>query len=98
VIRFLLRRALWFVATTWIVVTVAFFILRAAPGGPFSGERKLNPVVEANLRAQYHKVHGFYIEVTSSNLDRVPEDYRRRQTLKNASPPSPRPSARRSNS
>jgi len=54
VIRFLLRRALWFVATTWIVVTVAFFILRAAPGGPFSGERKLNPVVEANLRAQYH--------------------------------------------
>ncbi|MFN4361677.1 MAG: DNA mismatch repair protein MutS [Hylemonella sp.] len=38
----------------------------------------------ANLRVQYNKVHGFYIEVTSSNLDRVPEDYRRRQTLKNA--------------
>jgi DNA mismatch repair protein MutS len=38
----------------------------------------------ANLRVQFNKVHGFYIEVTSSNLDRVPEDYRRRQTLKNA--------------
>jgi DNA mismatch repair protein MutS len=38
----------------------------------------------ANLRVQYNKVHGFYIEVTSSHLDRVPEDYRRRQTLKNA--------------
>jgi DNA mismatch repair protein MutS len=37
-----------------------------------------------NLRVQFNKVHGFYIEVTSSNLDRVPEDYRRRQTLKNA--------------
>jgi DNA mismatch repair protein MutS len=38
----------------------------------------------ANLRVQYNKVHGFYIEVTSSNLDRVPLDYQRRQTLKNA--------------
>ncbi len=37
-----------------------------------------------NLRVQYNKVHGFYIEVTSSNLDRVPADYQRRQTLKNA--------------
>ena len=38
----------------------------------------------SNLRVQYNKVHGFYIEVTASGLDRVPEDYRRRQTLKNA--------------
>ncbi|MCW8174585.1 DNA mismatch repair protein MutS [Verminephrobacter aporrectodeae] len=38
----------------------------------------------ANLRVQFNKVHGFYIEVTSSHLDRVPDDYRRRQTLKNA--------------
>jgi DNA mismatch repair protein MutS len=38
----------------------------------------------ANLRVQYNKVHGFYIEVTQSGLDRVPADYQRRQTLKNA--------------
>ncbi len=38
----------------------------------------------ANLRVQYNKVHGFYIEVTSSGVDRVPADYQRRQTLKNA--------------
>lgn len=38
----------------------------------------------ANLRVQFNKVHGFYIEVTSSGLDRVPGDYLRRQTLKNA--------------
>jgi len=37
-----------------------------------------------NLRVQYNKVHGFYIEVTSSGLDKVPLDYQRRQTLKNA--------------
>jgi DNA mismatch repair protein MutS len=38
----------------------------------------------ANLRVEYNRVHGFYIEVTQSMLDKVPEDYRRRQTLKNA--------------
>ena len=37
-----------------------------------------------NLRVQFNKVHGFYIEVTSSGLDKVPTDYQRRQTLKNA--------------
>ncbi|GHD04536.1 DNA mismatch repair protein MutS [Pseudorhodoferax aquiterrae] len=38
----------------------------------------------ANLRVQFNKVHGFYIEVTQGALDKVPADYRRRQTLKNA--------------
>jgi DNA mismatch repair protein MutS len=38
----------------------------------------------ANLRVQYNKVHGFYIEVTQSQADKVPLDYQRRQTLKNA--------------
>lgn len=37
-----------------------------------------------NLRVQFNRVHGFYIEVTHSGLDRVPADYQRRQTLKNA--------------
>jgi DNA mismatch repair protein MutS len=38
----------------------------------------------ANLRVQFNKVHGFYIEVTQGQVDKVPADYRRRQTLKNA--------------
>ena len=37
-----------------------------------------------NLRVEFNKVHGFYIEVTQANLARVPPEYRRRQTLKNA--------------
>jgi DNA mismatch repair protein MutS len=37
-----------------------------------------------NLRVQFNKVHGFYIEVTGSHLDKVPVEYRRRQTLKGA--------------
>lgn len=38
----------------------------------------------ANLKVQFNKVHGFYIEITQGQLDKVPDDYRRRQTLKNA--------------
>jgi DNA mismatch repair protein MutS len=38
----------------------------------------------ANLKVEYNRVHGFYIEVTHANVDKVPDDYRRRQTLKNA--------------
>ena len=38
----------------------------------------------ANLRVQFNRVHGFFIEVSQGQLDKVPEDYRRRQTLKNA--------------
>ncbi len=38
----------------------------------------------ANLRVEYNRVHGFYIEVTHGQSGKVPDDYRRRQTLKNA--------------
>jgi DNA mismatch repair protein MutS len=37
-----------------------------------------------SLSVGYTEVHGYYIEVTDPNLDRVPDDYQRRQTLKNA--------------
>lgn len=37
-----------------------------------------------NLRVEYNKVHGFYIEITPSYLNLVPVEYKRRQTLKNA--------------
>ena len=37
-----------------------------------------------SLKVEYNKVHGFYIEVTHAHVDKIPDDYRRRQTLKNA--------------
>jgi DNA mismatch repair protein MutS len=38
----------------------------------------------ANLRVQYNRVHGFFIEVSQAQAAGVPADYRRRQTMKNA--------------
>jgi DNA mismatch repair protein MutS len=37
-----------------------------------------------SLKVGFNKVHGYYIEVTKPNLDSVPDDYTRRQTLKNS--------------
>ena len=37
-----------------------------------------------NLKVAYNSVHGYYIEVTNSHAEKIPDDYRRRQTLKNA--------------
>ena len=37
-----------------------------------------------NLRVAYNHVHGYYIEITNAHAAKVPDDYRRRQTLKNA--------------
>ncbi|MBX0295313.1 DNA mismatch repair protein MutS [Haloarcula nitratireducens] len=37
-----------------------------------------------SLKVGHNSVHGYYIEVTNANLDSVPEDYQRRQTLKNS--------------
>jgi oligopeptide transport system permease protein len=47
------RRLLGIVPTFLIIVTAAFFLMRAAPGGPFDDERILPPEIEANLRATY---------------------------------------------
>ncbi|QJR14392.1 DNA mismatch repair protein MutS [Usitatibacter palustris] len=38
----------------------------------------------ANLRVEFNKVHGFFIEVTAGQLDKVPVEYKRRQTMKSA--------------
>jgi len=38
----------------------------------------------ASLKVEFNKVHGFYIEVTHAHTTKIPDDYRRRQTLKNA--------------
>lgn len=36
------------------------------------------------LKVEFNRVHGFFIEVTHAHVDKVPDDYRRRQTIKNA--------------
>lgn len=49
-----IKRLISAVPTLFLLITVAFFLIRVAPGGPFDSERALAPEVEANLAAKYH--------------------------------------------
>ena len=52
-LRYIGRRLLIAVPTLFLVVTLAFFMMRAAPGGPFDLDRKLSPEIERNIEAKY---------------------------------------------
>jgi oligopeptide transport system permease protein len=51
---FLLRRAGAGLLTLFALLTLSFFLLRAAPGGPLDRERSLPPQIEAAMAAQFH--------------------------------------------
>lgn len=53
-LQYALKRLAGAIPTLLLLVTLAFFLMRAAPGGPFDSERALPPAVEASLQAQYH--------------------------------------------
>jgi len=53
-IAYALRRFLGAIPTLFVIVTLAFFMMRLAPGGPFDSERRLPPEVERNVKAAYN--------------------------------------------
>jgi len=53
-LRYSLRRFLGAWPTLLVLLTLAFFLMRAAPGGPFDTEKTLAPEIQANLDKKYH--------------------------------------------
>ena len=53
-LRYILRRLATAIPTLFAVITLSFFMMRIAPGGPFDQERALDPVIRANMEAAYH--------------------------------------------
>jgi len=53
-ILYVLRRLASAIPTLFIIVTIAFFMIRLAPGGPFSLERPLDPLIMQNLERAYN--------------------------------------------
>lgn len=51
--KFIFKRFCYMVISLWLIITVTFFLMRIAPGNPFSSEKKVTPEVEANLNAFY---------------------------------------------
>src|SRR5262245_28603406 len=53
-LRYLIGRLAVMLPVFFLVVTVVFFMIRFAPGGPFDSEKKVSPQILANLKAKYH--------------------------------------------
>ena len=53
-IRFIIRRLISLIPTLFLIVTFSFFIMKVAPGAPFSAERNPPPEVLANINKVYH--------------------------------------------
>lgn len=53
-IRYTLRRLAGAVPTLLIIITLAFLLLHAAPGGPFDSQRAIPPEIKANIERAYH--------------------------------------------
>lgn len=51
--RYLIGRLLFFPVVLLVLVTLSFFLVRAAPGDPFSNERKLPEEIRASIKAKY---------------------------------------------
>jgi oligopeptide transport system permease protein len=61
-LRYSLRRFLGAIPTLFLLIALAFFMIRVAPGGPFDSEKALLPEIEANLRAAYHLDEPLYAQ------------------------------------
>jgi len=51
--RYIVRRLIGTIPTLFVVMTISFFMMRLAPGGPFDRERMLSPAVEENIQRAY---------------------------------------------
>ncbi|MGF1561904.1 MAG: oligopeptide ABC transporter permease OppB [Geminicoccaceae bacterium] len=53
-LSYAVRRLLGAIPTVFLIITIAFFLIRVAPGGPFDMERPLDQTIMENLRELYH--------------------------------------------
>lgn len=53
-LKLIFRRILEAIPTMFLLITASFFMMRLAPGSPFSGEKNFSPAVMANIEAKYH--------------------------------------------
>ena len=53
-LRYTDSRLLGAIPTILVIITLAFLLLHAAPGGPFDSQKKLLPEIKANIERKYH--------------------------------------------
>ncbi len=53
-LRYAIRRLLGAIPTILVIITLAFVLLHAAPGGPFDSEKQIPPAIKLNIERKYH--------------------------------------------
>jgi oligopeptide transport system permease protein len=85
--RYVLRRLVWMPLVLLVLVTITFFLTRAAPGSPFAAERVAAPAVLENLKARYGEndnpfvQYGRYLERVVFHFDLGPSYIRKDSTV-----------------
>lgn len=69
------KRLLGAIPTLLIIITLAFFLMHAAPGGPFSAERPVPPAVQRNLDRMYHLDEPVYLQYGRYLADMLRGDF-----------------------
>ena len=53
-LRYTITRILGAIPTMLVIITLAFLLLHAAPGGPFDSQKQIPPEIKANIERMYH--------------------------------------------
>ena len=67
-LSYAIRRFMGAIPTLFVIITIAFFMMRIAPGGPFDSQRRLPPEIEHNIQAAYnldkpvYQQYGIYLD------------------------------------
>jgi oligopeptide transport system permease protein len=61
-LRYTISRLLGAIPTILVIITLAFLLLHAAPGGPFDSQKKIPPEIKANIERKYHLDEPLYMQ------------------------------------
>ena len=65
--KFIARRILETIPVLFVIITGSFFLMHAAPGGPFDAERRVTPEIQRNLEAHYGLDKPLWVQYTCTN-------------------------------
>jgi oligopeptide transport system permease protein len=61
-LKYISKRLLYMIISLWLIITATFFLMRLAPGNPFTSEKQLPPEIEASLNAHYGLDKPWYVQ------------------------------------
>ncbi|MFD2045325.1 ABC transporter permease [Ornithinibacillus salinisoli] len=73
--RYLLKRLGYIVVSLFFIITITFFLMQAAPGGPFASERKIPPALEEQMNEAYGLNEPLHVQYVNYLVDAITFDF-----------------------